>query len=49
MHSQPPNVNLAYRFKFTTTFFIKKPKILNFIRRLESRRECFFKTLYHFS
>ncbi|QPH92964.1 hypothetical protein [Campylobacter concisus] len=48
MHSQPLNVNLAHRFKFTTAFFIKKLKILNFIRRLERGRECFFITFYLF-
>ena len=41
MHSQPPNVNLAHRFKFTIAFFIKKPKILNFIRRMKRGRDYF--------
>ena len=40
-HSQPPNVNLTHRFKFTIAFFIKKPKILNFICRVERGRDCF--------
>ena len=40
-HSQPLNVNLAHRFKFTIAFFIKKPKILNFIRRMKRMRDYF--------
>ena len=40
-YSQPPNINLSHRFKFTTAFFIKKPKILNFIRRVKRGRDYF--------